>query len=214
MHSPDHHLVAAVAAATRSRSRSGPPRRPRHPTTATSRRSGRRAAAVRGSAGPWPTLPVLARGCRVVPHGLDPGRDLGERRRQRRQPEPQPARVAVVGDDVALATAAAVTSSIAGWRSVTWPPRRSGSRGEATSTPSGASSSSASSTAYVVSPIDFARIALDPDLLDQREHVAQRQHAEDRRRARLEPAHARPPARRSAPSGTGRSRRSSPGSAG
>jgi len=43
-----------------------------------------------------------------------------------------------------------------------WPPRRAGSRGETTSTPSGTSSASTISSANAVSATDFARTAAMP----------------------------------------------------
>ena len=56
-------------------------------------------------------------------------------------------------------TASSTTSRIDGWWSVTCPPRRTASRGEATVTPRSARCSSASAIACSVSPTDFSRTA-------------------------------------------------------
>jgi hypothetical protein len=60
------------------------------------------------------------------------------------------------------ATSLALSSRASPRHSVTWPPRRAGSRGEAMPNPSGTSHASASSTAYCVSSTDLLRTAAIP----------------------------------------------------
>ena len=77
------------------------------------------------------------------------------------------------------------------WRSETCAPRRSGSRGEASSNPSGASQSSWSSTIRSVSVTAFFRRDAIPASRDQLHPDPDRGEVEDRRRSRQEAADAR-----------------------
>ena len=96
--------------------------------------AGRGCQPCTGSPIGWPCslTRVIASRLQHLANGGQPAAYLVEAGRERREADPQPVRVAVVGQHVVLATAAPSPRACAGWLSVTWPPRRSGSTGEAT----------------------------------------------------------------------------------
>ena len=110
-----------------------------------------------------------------VARGGEPAVHLFEARRQRREADAQAAGVAVVGDDVAAPTAARSPRASTGCCSVTCPPRSLGvARARRPSRRAGRAARRRGAIANSVSAIDFARIAVDAGLLDQRERVLQR----------------------------------------
>ena len=160
--------------------------------------------------------PVMAQAVSPVEdlaNAFQAGPHLGVRRRQRRQADPQAVRVAVVGDDVPLperggdlAHQRVVERHVAAAQvGVARRGQLDTERGE-----------------HLVGDLDGVRRQADrlrpdrvqPGLGDQREHVLERQHPDDRGRAAEEAPDAGRPARRTGPSGTGPRRRASPGSAG
>ena len=142
-----------------------------------------------------------------------PAMDVLERRRQRREADPDRVGRAEVGDDACARSAPRVSRRASGWRIATWAPRRAGSRGEPSEQPSGASHASSSAIAYSVRAMPFARIASMPASATSSMPACAAVSARIAGVPTSQPRDARLALEARAPSRTGRAARTSPGSA-